>query len=145
MSFSTLMEFVKEWVEMRTKALREQGDNTVIDKIVLNTEDRTYMEARLDYPRNETFPFDFIVNDKDVMQGTGNSITFNDQADQIMLNSFVAMKMQLFTESLSVNSCSNFHKMILDQSIHDCGVQNYVEIYHENNNPKYHMKCKWQH
>lgn len=137
------MEYLKDWVNTRTKTLREQGDDTVIDKIVLTSEDNAVMKARLSFPRNESFPFDFITNDNDITQSTGNPKFYHSRADDIMLNSFVALKMQLNTESLSVNSCSNFHKIMLDQAIHDCGVQNYCEQYQDNVNPKYRLKCKW--
>ncbi len=138
------MDMIKDFLVKRTNALHEQGDNsTTIDKIILTSEEKKVVEGRLLYPKSETFPYEFIINNEDIGQGTGDPKHFKGAADEIMLSSLISIRMQLRSESLLLNHCSNFHKLIMDFAVHNCGVQKYMETLVENDNPDYHLKCQW--
>ena len=144
MTFDDSMQMVKEFVAKRKKALNEEGKNTTLENIVLTSEDKQIVQARLNFPKNETFPFDFIVNENDAGQGSGFPKDFKPgSADNVMFSSLVSLQMQMRAESIVLNQCSNFHRLMTDLVINGCGSQNYLEEYKENDNPKYRMTCKW--
>jgi hypothetical protein len=68
-------------------------------------------EARFNYTKNASFPFKFIANNDDVGQGHGKPRRYSNK-DEVMVATMAAMKMQLLPETLILNSCSNFHKLI---------------------------------
>lgn len=138
---------MREFIAKREKALAEQqnkrSNNVTLTHIMLTSEHKDIINARLDYTNDPSFPYNFIVNEEDTGQGTGEPKAFQDSADDIMISSLISIKMQLHTESIIYNDCSNFHKIMIELSLHDCGVQNYHEKYKQNDNPKYRMKCAW--
>lgn len=144
-TFDNYMEMIVDWISTRTQTLQSQNDTSILDKIILTSEDKNIMSARLAYePKNETFPYEFIVNDEDIGQGTGLPRAFKKgTGDEIMLASLISMKMQLYSESLLLNHCSNFHKLIMDLALHNCGKVKYMEVLKTHDNPDYRIKCKW--
>ena len=66
------------------------------------------MEA-LDRPDYRySFPFDFLVNERDAGQGTGDPKKFSSgefTPDDVMISSLISLQMQLYSESLVINSC----------------------------------------
>lgn len=111
---------------------------------MLTSEDKKTIQSRLNYTKNETFPFDFVVNDEDAGQGTGFPGSFGENADHIMISSLISLKMQLYTESVVVNSCSNFHKLLADLVVNECGNLNYIESYSDNEKPEFRLNCGWK-
>mmetsp|Transcript_1554 Transcript_1554/g.2076 ORF Transcript_1554/g.2076 Transcript_1554/m.2076 type:complete len:137 (+) Transcript_1554:327-737(+) len=134
---------MREFIAKREKALADKGTNTTITHIMLTSEEKKIIDSRLAFTNDSTFPYEFIVNDEDAAQGTGNPRAYRDLADHVMVSSLISTKMQLHTESVVFNGCSNFHKIMLDQSLHNCGVQNYFETYKDNDKPEYRLSCAW--
>ena len=139
--FSDYIQVMRDFITKREKDLASQGRNTTITHIMLSSESKQIINARLDYVNNSTFPYDFIVNEEDAGQGTGNPRQYHGAADRVMISSLISLQMQLSTESIVLNDCSNFHKLMLEQLRYECGYQNYFETYRQNVNPKYRMKC----
>jgi hypothetical protein len=113
--------------------------------IFLTTEDKIVMTSRLDYERNESFPFRFIVNENDVLQGSGEPTSFKGRADSIMLASIVSMKLQLQSKFLVVNCCSNFHLIMFDLFLEGCGAvpDSQPMCLQEHPDPQFHICCGW--
>lgn len=113
--------------------------------IFLTTEDKIVMTSRLDYERNESFPFRFIVNKNDVLQGSGEPTSFKGRADSIMLASIVSMKLQLQSKFLVVNCCSNFHLIMFDLFLEGCGAvpDSQPMCLQEHPDPQFHICCGW--
>ncbi len=129
-------------------AKRANATSNIYDTIVLTSDSREMMEARFNYTKNETFPFRFVVNDEDVLQGHGNPMKYNTKfftADQVMISTMVAMKMQLLSDTLLPNSCSHFHQVMVGFYSSGCGMvrEPYHEILKQNDNPSFRMKCIW--
>lgn len=115
------------------------------DTIVLTSESLPVLQARFDYNQNETFPFRFIANDEDVTQNTGSPGGFSVAADEVMLSTMTAVKLQLLTGATVGNCCSNFHKMMASFLARGCGSarKNYFECLQDNENEEYRLCCAW--
>lgn len=143
LEFYEYIELIKEFAVKRSKQINN-GTEILQDKVLLTSESSQVLKARFDYPKNDTFPFDFIVNEKDVGQGSGNPRSFNKanfKADDVMMSSLVTLKMQLFPDSLVVNYCSNFHNLIGAFVSMGCGYTNYIEGLSQNDNPELRVGC----
>jgi len=86
------------------------------DTVILTSESRSVLNAKIDFEKRKTFPYKFIVND--FAGGTGRPRPFqsidilNITAYDIMLSTTIALKMQLLTQSTVGNCCSHFHLII---------------------------------
>ena len=151
MPFSDYAQLIREFAAKRT--LARTGDNTtessLYDTVVLTSESRAMLDAaRFNYTGKEDFPFRFIINDKDVMQGHGSAIDFGNTTadynqDDVMLSSLTSIQMQMLSESTVLNRCSNFHRMIQSLLLMGCSgsKNNYMETLLQNDNPAFRMKC----
>jgi hypothetical protein len=138
--FDTYMKLVNRmWDE------KFQGPEFKKGEIFLTTEDKNILEARKEYESNESFPFRFIVNEKDVLQGSGKPKSYKDRADSIMLSSIVSMKLQLQSKFAVGNCCSNFHLMIFDLVREGCGAvkDSQAMCLQEHPDPEFHICCGW--
>ena len=142
-TFDNYMEMIEDWITLRTKKLRKQDDNSVINNIILTSEDKSIIASRSSFPKSDSFPYEFIVNENDIFQGTGRPQQFGERADAVMLSSMVSLKMQLHAESLLLNHCSNFHKLIYEIASNDCGLGKEVSLLSDSENPSFHLKCDW--
>jgi hypothetical protein len=138
--FDTYMKLARRmWDENLHGPEGKKGD------IFLTTEDQTIMNARNEYESNESFPYRFIVNDKDVLQSSGKPQHFKDRADSIMLSSIVSMKLQLQSKFAVGNCCSNFHLMLFDLIHEGCGAvpDSQPMCLQEHPDPQFHLCCRW--
>lgn len=128
---------------------RRNQTSNIYDTIVLTSDSRHMIESRFNYTKtytnatNPDFPFRFVVNEKDTMQGHGKPQRYFTEADNIMVSTVAAMKMQLLAETTVMNSCSNFHKVAAGFHISGCGMakEPYLEWLISLDNPKLRMKC----
>lgn len=113
--------------------------------IILTTEDPKILDARQAYLANESFPFRFIINDKDILQGSGAPKSFKHRADSIMLASIVSIKLQLQAKYVVGNCCSNFHTMLFDFVNAGCGAvpESRAMCLQEHPDPQFHICCGW--
>jgi len=99
----------------------KHGNPHMRGTILLTSEDESVLPLRHSYENNRSFPFDFVVNEQDVQPGNGLPRTYRDKADAIMISSLTAMKIQLRSNILVGNCCSNFHSMLFDFVRGGCG------------------------
>ena len=152
MAFDEYMFLLQDFAQRRTKD-RNNGTETMryYDSVVLTSEAKEIMESRFHYIDNGTlFPFRFVVNDEDSLQGSGNPHNYgqkqNTTADEVMLSTLMALKMQLLPESSLLNGCSNFHKLMNGFLKTGCGMTKLghtTQFLKDYPNPKYRLKCAW--
>jgi hypothetical protein len=114
-------------------------------KIILTTEDEAILNASKAYQARDDFPFEFLTNDQDVLQGSGAPKNYNDKADQVMLTTIVAMKMQLHGRVVYGNCCSNFHLMLFDMLREGCGAHSspILSCLQEHPDRRFNICCGW--
>eukprot|EP01083_Nonionella_stella_P287678 979329_1 len=130
-------------------AERRNQTSNIYDTIVLTSDTKDMVKSRLNYTStypNAThpdFPFRFIINENDTMQGHGYPQQYRSEADEIMVSTLAAMKMQMLAETVVTNSCSNFHKLMGGFITIGCGMakEPYEESLQQNENPQLRMKC----
>jgi len=148
LTFDQYMEVVKEFGARRS-AITKDESGSVHNKIILTTESKNILESRHGYTaKNGDFPYEFIVNEEDVGQGSGNPNAFTRgsyTADDVMISSMVSLKLQLHANSLLLNTCSNFHVLIGAMKDAGCGLASYAEVMKDNVNPEFRLKCGWDH
>ena len=146
------MRLGQELVEKRKrqKASDPFSQKYEYDKIVVTSETKEMIMSRLRYmPKNSSFPFDFLVNERDAGQGTGDPKTriwLTTGADNIMISSLISLQLQLYPESLAYNSCSNWHKVIASLFRNGCGLARdfYLESLQNNDNKEFRVGCNWR-
>jgi hypothetical protein len=109
--------------------------------LIMTTEDEQIFRQRLQYNETTGFPLDFIVNEKDSLQGSGNVGVFGENADDIMMSSLVAIRMQLNSGQIYGNCCSNFHLMLFDFVHEGCGLTTKATCLQETED--YNVCCAW--
>ena len=147
---------VEAWEELKatmsrtsTEAIPTRGT------LILTTEDKRLFSQRLKYTTNNGthyFPLDFVVNENDIMQSSGNvgKVTTpriqqgesSSAADRIILSSLIAIQMQFYAKFVYGNCCSSFHFLIFSFLQLGCG--SYQE-FETNNRPRCYPNvcCKW--
>jgi hypothetical protein len=81
-------------------------------KLIMTTEDGGIFNQSLPYQRNQSFPFAFLVNDQDNMQGSGYPRAFRDDGESTIVSSLTALQMHLSAGRVYLNCCSNFHAVL---------------------------------
>ena len=110
--------------------------------LIMTTEDKILFEKRLLYTKESGFPLDFVVNDKDPLQGSGLAKGYGESADRIMISSLLAIQMQLRAGSIYGNCCSNFHLMLFDFAKEGCGLTEKATCLQETK--CYKVCCSWR-
>jgi hypothetical protein len=110
--------------------------------LIMTTEDKgVFQMSKLFKKAVRKFPLDFIVNEEDSFQGSGNAQSFGQQADDIIISSLIAMQMQFHAGHVYGNCCSNFHVMMFDFLSEGCGLT--VEHTCLQETKKYNVCCAW--
>jgi hypothetical protein len=102
LSFSTYMEMVE---------IIRQNDPRV-NTIILTSEDRRFVDARQNY----TDRWRFVINPRDVMQGTGDPELMAEQhgVDETFVSFMSSLHLQMRGKYFILNCKSNFHKILRD-------------------------------
>jgi hypothetical protein len=147
---------IEKWREQRSRSNFELNG-----RIILTSEDGDVLEQRLDFQnRVKNFSLKFVVNEKDIAQGTGLPKLYKHRADDVMISSLVALKLQLMATVSVGNCCSNFYLVLLDFLRNGCGRYGHifrkttmrnstrplpasVECLQDTANPEYHVCCGW--
>jgi hypothetical protein len=140
-SFETYMSLMSQvWANNKLFSTAETKGN-----IILTSEDRNILLESRRYQANSSFPFRFLINEKDVFQGSGNPRHFHNRSDDIMLSSMIAIKLQLHSKFSIGNCCSNFHLVLFDLLREGCGsvADNEVMCLQEYPDPRYQLCCGW--
>mmetsp|Transcript_26794 Transcript_26794/g.38447 ORF Transcript_26794/g.38447 Transcript_26794/m.38447 type:complete len:248 (+) Transcript_26794:3-746(+) len=124
----------------------------IYDTIVLTSESAMILEARKSYEGpNTTFPFRFIVNENDVLQGTGDPgsyhkmLALNVTADDIMFSTITSIAFQMMSKVVLGNHCSNFHRMMPGFVNRGCGAAHdgAMEWIQQSDIPEFRICCAW--
>jgi hypothetical protein len=93
-------------------------------KLIMTTEDPSIFNASLAYQRNESFPFQFLVNNNDNMQGSGYPSHFSSgEGEKTIVSSLTALQFHFNAGRVYLNCCSNFH-LVLKHLLHaQCGAR----------------------
>lgn len=120
-------------------------NSTKPTKIILTTEDGDIFNASKAYQTRDDFPFEILTNDQDVLQGSGAPKDYKDQADNVMLMTIVALKMQLHGRVVYGNCCSNFHLMLFDMLREGCGAHKspILSCLQEHPDRRFNICCGW--
>jgi hypothetical protein len=127
------------------------SNGLLYDTIVLTSESSMIIEARKVYENISSFPFRFVVNSADIMQGSGNPRHYkalqkvNISADDIMFSTVSSIAFQMMCKVVVANLCSNFHKIMI-AFIH----RGLSAVYNpnmtwlqENEVPEFRICCAW--
>ena len=133
----------------KNQAIAAVSNNVV--NVILTTEDERVMEDMRRFNATSTLvSYRFITNKHDVLQGTGVANEFhgandNITADQVMLSSVAALKLQLNAKYAVGNCCSNFHNLLFDFLRDECGaVQGAIATcLQEMDDPEFRVCCAW--
>lgn len=120
--------------------------SAALASLVLTSEAASMMGARYNYSTSSDFPFQFVVNDDDVTQGTGHPRKYMwMDAHKIMLSSMVAIVLQLMPKYIVANCCSSFHQVMLDLLRVGCGAVKTPDFrcLQETDDPQFHVCCGW--
>lgn len=113
--------------------------------ILLSSEDPRILPLRHAYTQNSSFPLDFVILERDVQPGTGKSTSYNDRADAIVISSLIVLKMQLMSNVLIGNCCSNFHGLLFELAGEGCGANPdiHMECLNKMEDPRFRICCGW--
>lgn len=141
---STCLNF-SQYMRLAEELWEESQEGSVFraqrGKIIMTTEDPTLMSKRHLYNKSSGFPLDFVVNEHDPLQGSGNTRVFKASADKILTSSMAAMTMQFHASIVVGNCCSNFHIMMFDFLREGCGLTKTFKCLQETK--KYNLCCEW--
>jgi hypothetical protein len=137
LEFDKHMQLAKESFESADSSSSTQHRGSII----LTTEDKNIFQQRLAYNASTGFALDFVVNEKDTFQGTGHTMLFKNDADDIMISSLVSLKLQMYAKKVYGNCCSNFHNLIFDFLLGGCGMAEKVTCLQETKD--YNICCRW--
>lgn len=127
------------------------SNGLLYDTIVLTSESSMIIEARKVYENISSFPFRFVVNSADIMQGSGNPRHYkalqkvNITADDIMFSTVSSIAFQMLCKVVVANLCSNFHKIMIAFIQRGLSaVYNPIMIWlQENEIPEFRICCAW--
>ena len=144
-----------------TQAMKDASVKQV--SIVLTTESASVLKEKDAFMENKSlvekiapFPFEFVINEFDIQQDSGNP-KFNipehnldtelkeNNADEVMLSMVSSLQLQLLTRYTIGNCCSNFHRLLFELLDGGCGAayQISLECLQENENPDFRICCVW--
>jgi len=125
--FYRYMEFVTDiaYPALRYSSnIRTSTDSDTRPKLIMTTEDPKIFNDSLAYQHNQSFPFQFLVNDNDNMQGSGYPREFaSGEEEKTIVSSLVALQLHFNAGKVYLNCCSNFH-LVLKYLLHgQCGAR----------------------
>jgi len=102
------------------------------------------------------FPFEFVLNNFDIHQDTGNPldnvpehnldvVLEENNADQVMLSMVSSLQLQLLARHSRGNCCSNFHRLLFELLDGGCGAsyERGLECLNYNEDPELRICCLW--
>jgi len=114
LSFAQYMDLVAAFME------REKEEGNEIKNIILTSESKAMIDARLEYD-GKIGGATFFINSDDSMQGSGRPRHYKNEVlvqegispNQIMASTLTALNLQLYSKITIANCCSNFHKFMM--------------------------------
>jgi hypothetical protein len=120
-AYNIALTDTKQYLQVINSSSKELNTSNGLldDTIVLKSESSMIIEARKAYENIPSFPFRFVVNSADAMQGSGNPSHYkamqkmNITADDIMYSTVSSISFQIMCKVVVANLCSNFHKIMI--------------------------------
>jgi len=134
--FDRYMELLTE-VVYPTLSLLDSSSNPTLQrpKLIMTTEDPSIFNASLAYQHNKSFPYQFLVNNNDNMQGSGYPKTFSSgEEEKTIVSSLTALQFHFNAGRVYLNCCSNFHLVLLYLLQAQCGARRQEHEFVFNNN-----------
>lgn len=122
---STCLPFPR-YMELMTDVVHPTLDvssNAIRPRLIMTTEDPAIFNESLAFQQNTSFPYRFLVNDQDNMQGSGFPKDFRDQGEDTIVSTMTALQLHLSAGQVYLNCCSNFHAVIRNLITAQCGAQ----------------------
>lgn len=135
--------------------VKKINEKDVVASIIVTSESAQVQEEQQLYLKGDSvnespIPFQFVNNDFDLHQGTGNpemmtSRVTNATHDEFMLSAISSLKLQLHARYTVGNCCSNFHLLLFDFLEEGCGPakDQEAECMQENEDPEFRLCCRW--
>ncbi|KAG7363128.1 hypothetical protein IV203_026488 [Nitzschia inconspicua] len=142
---STCLPFPR-YMELMSDVVHPALDNPSLrPRLIMTTEDPAIFNESLPYKLNASFPFEFLVNDQDNMQGSGFPKDFRDQGENTIVSTMTALLLHLSAGRVYLNCCSNFHSVIRNLITAQCGAQRHGNsfIYSHLSNATLTEKSDW--
>ena len=146
LSFDTYMDLGADVLKRQFGASKRKSKATIL----ISTEDPTIHEIASN--QTNKYPFRILLNQNDSLQGSGRPSDFGGRGDEVMLSSLTALKLQLSSDFVVTNCCSNFHTLLMDLLFIGCGrrvTTGRKKRLHggmciqEHTNPRYRICCQW--
>jgi hypothetical protein len=158
--FTTYMKIMgqiwKTHVGNGTAGLRRD----LLGNVIVTSESGNVVRDKVAFESNQTmvqslpFSLRFVMNEDDVLQGTGLPRNFHIRSNQsgtpyseddIMLSAVTSLKVQLMAKYTIGNCCSNFHLLLFDFLRDGCGAatESIHRCLQENENPEFRVCCMW--
>lgn len=126
---STCLPFSR-YMELMTDVVYPSFENpSTRPRLILTTEDPSIFNKSLPFQQNASFPFEFLVNDEDNMQGSGFPKDFRDQGENTIVSTMTALQLHLTPSQVYLNCCSNFHAVIRNLISAQCGAVRHGNAY----------------
>jgi hypothetical protein len=151
--YMTLMD--RTWTKHEKELQFGSNEHSTSVSIIVTSEAPEIHAAQLSYHnqsrgKNHSFAFNFINNQFDLRQGTGNPKKMgariqNSTLDDVMLSAISSLKMQLHARYTVGNCCSNFHLLLFDFLKAGCGAvpDQVAECLQDNEDPTFRLCCQW--
>jgi hypothetical protein len=143
LSFGTYMDIMKQvWTTHTTDLSRNIT-------IVVTTESKMVLDDMVAFQSSNSdwpFAYNFVVNTKDVMPGSGLPTDYTQTSkEDIMLSMVSSIQIQLSAGYSIGNCCSNFHLLLFDFLRDGCGAatNSWNQCLQENENPDFQVCCAW--
>ncbi len=120
LSFDRYMELA---TDVAYPFLPKSSTNNTRPKLIMTTEDPHVFNNSLAYQRNASFPFEFLVNENDNMQGSGAPKAFRQEGESTIVSSLTALKFHFNAGRVYLNCCSNFHAVLNRLLTGQCGAR----------------------
>lgn len=127
--FPRYMELMTDVVHPTLKG----PSDTIRPRLIMTTEDPSIFNESLPFQQNTSFPYQFLVNDQDNMQGSGFPRDFKDQGEDTVVSTMTALQLHLSAGQVYLNCCSNFHAVISNLITAQCGAQRHGNKFPYNN------------
>ena len=161
LSFPTYMKLIGQiWDRHIGGDSTSRSGSNVLGNVIVTSESAGVVRDKKAFESNkalvQSVPFlpRFIMNEEDVLQGTGLPRNFHIRsnqsgtpysADDIMLSTVTSLKIQLIAKYTVGNCCSNFHLLLFDFLRDGCGAaaENINQCLQENENAEFRVCCMW--
>ena len=154
-TYMSLMQSVRDTNEKYLADDRSKENSTLHTNIILTSESPDIFKAQRSFQEKNninrtdiSFPFKFVTNAFDILQGTGHpgKMARNESKEDILVSSLSSFKLQFYAKYNVGNCCSNFHLLLFDFLKEGCGASDsdhVPECMQDHEDKRFRVCCKW--